>query len=123
MTKPNQCPFKGRDGKWRVDEQHELGNNLVLSITSFRRGDGTYVCNASVSKRDGIFMTHAVHQDYYRHLGIGRIRATEKNVLAFHRESLNDFGLDNVLAEARCHHREQLKEQATRHIHEAALGA
>lgn len=100
--------FKGRDGKWRAEQTIELGNNLVLSISSFRSARG-FVCNASVSKRDGIFLTHAVYQDYHRTLGLADLRATEKNVATFHRECVDRFGLDNVIAEARCKHAEQLQ--------------
>lgn len=101
--------FKGRDGKWRAEQIIELGQDLMLSIVS-RRGSRGFYCSASVYHREGDCLTHAVYQDYMRHLGEADFRSTEKNVREFHEQCVSAFGLDNVIAEARCHHREQLEQ-------------
>ena len=94
---------------WRTSEEHELGNGLVLTITTHKVSSGSIVTSASVLKREGGFMVHAMYQDFSKRLGIAQFRATPKAMGEHHDACIKDAGgLDSLIKEAKCHHRAEL---------------
>lgn len=101
---------KSDSGGYRYDESHELGDDLVLTIGTYKTASGSITTVASVAKRDGYFITHRVHQDYWDRIGLAKFRATAKNIEEHHKEMVRQAGgLDTIMACAKCHHREDLK--------------
>ena len=49
---------------WKAESQVELGNDRVLSITTMKRSSGALVTTASVGKREGMFISHMMFQDF-----------------------------------------------------------
>ena len=89
---------KGRNG-WQVETCFPLPDGRELSFSTSKCHDGSLSTTASVSKRDGVFRTFAVYQDYMKTIRREKVRCTDKNVQAQHLDALKDK--DIVMAEVK----------------------
>jgi hypothetical protein len=72
-------------GNWRAEDSINLAAaNRVLQITTSKVDGGLVVTRATVSTRDGGFLSHMVYQDFSQRLMTAQVRCTEKNVTAQH---------------------------------------
>lgn len=74
---------KGIHG-WRAETCIELPNDRELCILTSKRHDGRLTSTATVSKRDGMWCSHTVFEDFAQTLTRSDLRCTEKNVRAQH---------------------------------------
>jgi hypothetical protein len=103
--------MKGNDG-WRVDSTTDLSPTHVLTFTTARDSRGDMATRATVSRREGNFMVHALNLtghgasgDFYQYLQRARYpRVTEKVAVEHHNQVLR-LHLDTVLAHARAHYK------------------
>ena len=91
---------KGIHG-WRAETCIELPNDRELCILTSKRHDGRLTSTATVSKRDGMWSTHIVFEDFSQTLTSSDLRCTAKNVQAQH-----DMVLTTIAS---------IKERATAH--------
>lgn len=89
---------KGRNG-WQMETCFPLPDGRELSFRTSRRHDGFLCTTASVSKRDGMFRTFVMCQDYWKTIRAERVRCTEKNVQAQHLDVLDHK--DSTMAEVK----------------------
>ena len=78
--------YKSING-WTAETQIDIpdvGENFVLRIATSKWGKGTVVTNASVSKRDGYFLSHRLYEDYSKVILSEVTRCTEKTVRSQH---------------------------------------
>lgn len=71
-------------GAWRAEDRVDLTNDRVLVIATTKVSDGSIVTRASVSTRDGVFMTHRMYRDFSHCIKISKDRCTAKVVSAQH---------------------------------------
>ena len=82
---------------WRADTEVSLVDNLVLSITTMKRNNGSITSHASVARRDGDFLSHMLYQDYSKTVAVASTnRATEKAIFQCH----NSIDLESVKQDA-----------------------
>ena len=89
---------KGRSG-WQVETCFPLPGGRELSFSTRKRHDGSLCTTASVSKRDGVYRTFVVRQDYMKTIRREHVRCTAKTVQAQHLDALKDK--DIVMAEVK----------------------
>ena len=89
---------KDRSG-WQVETCFPLPDGRELSFGTSKRHDGTLCTTASVSKRDGLFRTFVMFQDYMKTIRREKVRCTDKTVQAQHLDALKDK--DIVMAEVK----------------------
>ena len=76
--------YKGYYG-WTAETAIDLPANRVLTILTMKRSNGQLETTASVGTKDNGFVSHLVHQDYYKSLIIDSPkRVTEKVVQQQH---------------------------------------
>jgi hypothetical protein len=83
--------FTSKDirGNWRAEDSINLAPaGKVLQIVTNKTSDGTIVTRATVSTRDGGFLSHMMFQDFSQRLMTAKIRCTEKNVSAQHADAM-----------------------------------
>ena len=90
--------YKGRSG-WQVETCFPLPDGRELSFSTHKRHDGTLCTTASVSKRDGLFRTFVMFQDYMKTIRREKVRCTVSSVRAQHLDALKDK--DIVMAEVK----------------------
>ena len=89
---------KGRNG-WQVETCFPLPDSRELSFSTCKWADGSLSTTASVCKRDGVFRTFEVYQDYMKTIRREKVRCTDKAVQAQHLDALKDK--DIVMAEVK----------------------
>ena len=89
---------KGRNG-WQMETCFALPGDRELSFLTSKRHDGFLCTTASVSKRDGMFRTFVMFQDYMKTIRREKVRCTEKTVQAQHLDALKDK--DAIMAEVK----------------------
>ena len=89
---------KGRSG-WQVETCFPLPDGRELSFSTRKRHDGSVCTTASVGKRDGLFRTFVMFQDYMKTIRREKVRCTDKTVQAQHLDALKDK--DIVMAEVK----------------------
>ena len=90
--------FKGRSG-WQVETCFPLPDGRELSFSTSKRTDGWLCTTATVSKRDGVYRTFKMFQDYMKTIRREKVRCTDKTVQAQHLDALKDK--DIVMAEVK----------------------
>jgi hypothetical protein len=75
-------------GNWRAEDNVDLVAAKVLTITTNKVSDGSIVTRASVSTKDGAFMSHMVYRDFSQCIKISKDRCTAKNVNAQHEAAM-----------------------------------
>ena len=90
--------YKGRNG-WQVRTCFPLPDGRELSFSTSKRHDGLLCTTASVSKRDGMFRTFVMFQDYMKTILREKVRCTAKTVQAQHLDALKYK--DIVMAEVK----------------------
>lgn len=91
---------KGHNG-WRAKSEIQLDNNRVLSIETSKGSYGGLTTWASVSVRDGDFLSHRLFQDFSKNIiKTNPSRVTAKVVEAQHAL----INLDEVLAMVEQHY-------------------
>lgn len=94
----NGVLYKGRSG-WQVETYFPLPDGRELSFSTHKRHDGTLCTTASVSKRDGLYRTFVMFQDYMKTIRREKVRCTDKTVQAQHLDALKDK--DAIMAEVK----------------------
>ena len=89
---------KGRSG-WQAETCFPLPDDRELSFSTSKRPDGSLCTTARVSKRDGVFRTFVVFQDYMKTIRREKVRCTDKTVQAQHLDALKDK--DIVMSEVK----------------------
>ena len=89
---------KGRSG-WQVETCFPLPDGRELSFSTSKRHDVLVCTTASVSKRDGVYRTFVMFQDYMKTIRREKVRCTDKTVQAQHLDALKDK--DIVMAEVK----------------------
>lgn len=90
--------YKGRNG-WQVETSFPLPGGRELTFNTSKRHGGTLCTTASVSKRDGVFRSFVMYQDYMKTIRREAVRCTAKTVQAQHLDALKDK--DIVMAEVK----------------------
>ena len=93
--------YKGRSG-WQVETCFPLPDGRELSFSTHKRHDGTLCTTASVSKRDGLFRTFVMFQDYMKTIRRERARCTGRTEQPQHLAALKDK--DAIMAEVKAHY-------------------
>jgi len=75
-------------GAWRAEDTVDLAAERVLIITTHKVSDGSIVTRASVSVRDGAFLSHRMYRDFSQCIKISRDRCTAKVVSAQHADAV-----------------------------------
>ena len=75
-------------GTWAAEDKIDLGNNQVLQISTYKVSSGALVTTATVSKRDGAFLSHRMFTDFSQRMMTAAVRCSEKNVAAQHAEAM-----------------------------------
>lgn len=87
---------------WRAVTDHDMGEDRVLRISTYKSGTGDLLTTASVQHRTKQgFLVFAIFKDYNKVLAREKVRCTAKNVEAQHNKALEQF--------------ETIKADATRH--------
>ena len=74
-------------GTWAAEDKIDLGNNQVLQISTYKVSSGALVTTATVSKRDGAFLSHRMFTDFRSQRMVNAaVRCSEKNVASQHAE-------------------------------------
>ena len=95
---------KGRDG-WEAKSEIQLDNDRVLSIRTSKGSYGGLTTWASVSVRDGDFLSHRLFQDFSKNIiKTNPSRVTAKVVEAQHAL----INLDEVLAMVEQHYSKEI---------------
>lgn len=104
---PPPCPapysvlVKGRSG-WQMETCFTLPDGRELSFSTRKRHDGSLCTTASVNKRDGMYRTFVMFQDYTKTIRREKVRCTDKTVQAQHLDALEVK--DIVMAEVKAHY-------------------
>ena len=75
-------------GTWAADDKIELGNDQVLQVSTHKVSCGDLVTSATVSKRDGGFLSHRMFTDFSQRIMTRAVRCSEKNVAEQHAEAM-----------------------------------
>jgi hypothetical protein len=75
-------------GAWRAEDNLDLAASKVLQISTHKVSNGAIVTRASVSTRDGAFLSHMVYRDFSQCIKISKDRCTAKNVNAQHEAAM-----------------------------------
>ena len=75
-------------GNWRAEYNLDLAAAKVLQISTHKVNDGSIVTRASVSTRDGAFLSHMVYRDFSQCIKTSMDRCTAKNVNAQHEAAM-----------------------------------
>ena len=100
----NTTVRKGRDG-WAAESRVDLGNGRVLTVKTSKGAYGGLTTWASVSVRDGDFLSHRLYQDFSKGIITSNpSRVTAKVVEAQHAL----INLDEVLAMVEQHYSKEI---------------
>jgi len=100
---------KSSHGEWRAEDTEMLNDTLELSITTMRRSNGRVTTTATVGRREGVFITHLMYQDYNVSLwAVVYPRVTRKVVEEQHKSILKE--LVAIRQRARDHYKLDQKE-------------
>lgn len=80
--------YKDIRNNWSAEDNITLDDKRVLRVTTIKVSDGSIVTRATVSIREGQFMSHRMFTDFSACLKTSRNRCTEKNVVAQHEEAM-----------------------------------
>lgn len=75
-------------GTWEAQDHIDLGNDRVLRINTHKVSDGNIVTTATVSIREGKFLSHRMFTDFSQRMMTAAIRCSEKNVATQHAEAM-----------------------------------
>ena len=89
-------------GSWRAEDKFDLTVLRVLTITTSKVHNGDLVTRATVSTRDGSFLSHVMFQDFSQCMKASKVRCTSKAVAAQHGEAVSK--LDELCESVAAHY-------------------
>jgi hypothetical protein len=87
---------------WKAETRIDLGDKRELKISTHKTEHGALITHASVGKREGPCVTHALYEDFSTRLAAQNVRCTEKNVREQHEGVMRT--LDSILAAVAQHY-------------------
>lgn len=99
MTTPIEfITQKDMRGNWRAETDVNLEGPMVLRVLTHKNFSGALITSASVHKRQGDFLVHALYSDFHKCMKSAKTRVTAKAVAEQHGEAL--LQIDQLKEEA-----------------------